>query len=209
MGHIVVETRTANAVPLLRFSCSKRVIALPAGHMNARRVSHDSVLFSFSFSSFVFYVSVCSLHSDAAAALQLQQALHCAACWSHECTQGDRSQGWDFGFLASVVAFTYSSQSQAVLSTKAAAADATAAAVGVHAQAPLHPLGQQQLLAVLVQDLLPYVTGSTHPYMRVNQEPTKDSHQQPTGAEGFLDMLTLHHLMTHRAVLLQLARILE
>lgn len=39
MGHIVVETRTPNAVPLLRFSCSKRVIALPAGHMNARRVS--------------------------------------------------------------------------------------------------------------------------------------------------------------------------
>ncbi|KAF6262463.1 hypothetical protein COO60DRAFT_628176 [Scenedesmus sp. NREL 46B-D3] len=39
MGHIVVETRTANAVPLLRFSCSKRVIALPAGHMNARRLA--------------------------------------------------------------------------------------------------------------------------------------------------------------------------
>lgn len=39
LGHIVVETRTANAVPLLRFSCSKRVIAMPTGHMNARRVS--------------------------------------------------------------------------------------------------------------------------------------------------------------------------
>ncbi|WIA22302.1 hypothetical protein OEZ85_004619 [Tetradesmus obliquus] len=39
MGHIVVETRTPNAVPLLRFSCSKRVIALPAGHMNARRLA--------------------------------------------------------------------------------------------------------------------------------------------------------------------------
>jgi hypothetical protein len=44
MGHIVVETRTANAVPLLRFSCSKRVIALPAGHMNARRVSRQEWL---------------------------------------------------------------------------------------------------------------------------------------------------------------------
>lgn len=39
LGHIVVETRTANAVPLLRFSCSKRVIAMPTGHINARRVS--------------------------------------------------------------------------------------------------------------------------------------------------------------------------
>lgn len=39
LGHIVVETRTANAVPLLRYSCSKRVIALPTGQLNARRVS--------------------------------------------------------------------------------------------------------------------------------------------------------------------------
>lgn len=39
LGHIVVETRTANAVPLLRYSCSRRVIALPTGQLNARRVS--------------------------------------------------------------------------------------------------------------------------------------------------------------------------
>jgi hypothetical protein len=49
LGHIVVETRTANAVPLLRYSCSKRVIALPTGQLNARRVSQlfsASLLFS-------------------------------------------------------------------------------------------------------------------------------------------------------------------
>jgi len=39
LGHIVVETRTANAIPLLRYSCSKRAIALPTGQLNARRVS--------------------------------------------------------------------------------------------------------------------------------------------------------------------------
>ena len=38
LGHIVVETRTANAVPLLRYSCSKRVMAMPTGQLNARRV---------------------------------------------------------------------------------------------------------------------------------------------------------------------------
>lgn len=40
MGHIVVETRTHNAVPLLRFSCSRRVIALPTGLLNMHRVRH-------------------------------------------------------------------------------------------------------------------------------------------------------------------------
>ena len=39
MGHIVVEMRTSNGVPLLPFSCSKRVFALPTGVLNARRVS--------------------------------------------------------------------------------------------------------------------------------------------------------------------------
>jgi len=38
LGHIVVETRTTNAVPLLGYSCSKRVIALPTLQLNARRV---------------------------------------------------------------------------------------------------------------------------------------------------------------------------
>eukprot|EP00775_Hariotina_reticulata_P003585 gene3585-3850_t len=39
LGHIVVETRTSNAVPLLRYSCSKRVIALPTLQLNARRLA--------------------------------------------------------------------------------------------------------------------------------------------------------------------------
>lgn len=39
LGHIVVETRTSNAVPLLRYSCSKRVIAMPTQQLNARRVN--------------------------------------------------------------------------------------------------------------------------------------------------------------------------
>lgn len=39
LGHIVVETRTANAVPLLRFSCSKRVIAMPTVQFNAARLA--------------------------------------------------------------------------------------------------------------------------------------------------------------------------
>lgn len=43
LGHIVVETRTANAIPLLRYSCSKRTLALPTGQLNARRVSEEGV----------------------------------------------------------------------------------------------------------------------------------------------------------------------
>lgn len=39
LGHIVVQTRTANAVPLLRFNCSKRVIAMPTFQFNASRVA--------------------------------------------------------------------------------------------------------------------------------------------------------------------------
>lgn len=38
LGHIVVETQTSNAVPLLYYSCSRRVMALPTGRLNARRV---------------------------------------------------------------------------------------------------------------------------------------------------------------------------
>ena len=43
MGHIVVEMRTSNGVPLLPFSCSKRVFALPTGQLKARRVSQGLV----------------------------------------------------------------------------------------------------------------------------------------------------------------------
>jgi hypothetical protein len=68
------------------FSCSKRVIALPAGHMNTRRVRHSHVSVSFIVS--VWCVSFSgSLHSGAAAALQLQQARHCTASGAHERTQ--------------------------------------------------------------------------------------------------------------------------
>lgn len=36
-GHIIVELKTANAVPLLRYSCSSRIIGLPTAQLNARR----------------------------------------------------------------------------------------------------------------------------------------------------------------------------
>ena len=36
-GHIVVELKTANAIPLLRYSCSPRIMALPTAQLNARR----------------------------------------------------------------------------------------------------------------------------------------------------------------------------
>lgn len=38
--HIVVELKTPNALPLLKYACSRRVIALPTGQLNAQRVSH-------------------------------------------------------------------------------------------------------------------------------------------------------------------------
>eukprot|EP00891_Asterochloris_glomerata_P004631 jgi/Astpho2/4631/Aster-x0209 len=38
-GHIVVEVRTPNAVSLLKYSCSARVLALPSGQLNARRMA--------------------------------------------------------------------------------------------------------------------------------------------------------------------------
>lgn len=38
MGHIIVELKTSNVLPLLRYSCSKRVMALPTGQLNAKRV---------------------------------------------------------------------------------------------------------------------------------------------------------------------------
>lgn len=39
VGHIVVELKTANAVPLLRYSCSPRIIGLPTAQLNARRMA--------------------------------------------------------------------------------------------------------------------------------------------------------------------------
>lgn len=52
-GHIVVEMRTPHSAALLKYSCSKRVLALPTTQLNARRSLSFSVwsalasLFSF------------------------------------------------------------------------------------------------------------------------------------------------------------------
>jgi hypothetical protein len=46
--HIVVELKTPNALPLLKYACSRRVIALPTGQLNAQRVSHSSGCSSYS-----------------------------------------------------------------------------------------------------------------------------------------------------------------
>jgi len=35
---VVAEIQTKNALPLLHYSCSPRVVALPTGQLNARRV---------------------------------------------------------------------------------------------------------------------------------------------------------------------------
>lgn len=37
-GHVVVELKTANAMPLLKYACSSRVMALPTNQLNAQRV---------------------------------------------------------------------------------------------------------------------------------------------------------------------------
>ncbi len=36
-GHILVELKTANAVKLMQYGTSKRVIAMPTAQLNARR----------------------------------------------------------------------------------------------------------------------------------------------------------------------------
>ena len=36
-GTIIVELKTSNATPLLRYTCSKRIIALPTSQLNSRR----------------------------------------------------------------------------------------------------------------------------------------------------------------------------
>lgn len=36
-GHIIVEVKTPGALQLINFSCSRRVVALPTGHLNATR----------------------------------------------------------------------------------------------------------------------------------------------------------------------------
>lgn len=36
--HVVVELKTANALPLLKYACSSRVMALPTSQLNAQRV---------------------------------------------------------------------------------------------------------------------------------------------------------------------------
>jgi hypothetical protein len=37
--HVVVELKTANALPLLKYACSSRIMALPTSQLNAQRVS--------------------------------------------------------------------------------------------------------------------------------------------------------------------------
>lgn len=37
--HVVVELKTANALPLLKYACSSRIMALPTNQLNAQRVS--------------------------------------------------------------------------------------------------------------------------------------------------------------------------
>lgn len=44
-GSIVVELKTANALPLLRYSCSSRVISLPTAQLNARRCASSGFPF--------------------------------------------------------------------------------------------------------------------------------------------------------------------
>lgn len=39
VGHVVVEMKTANAMPLLKYACSRRVAALPTGQLNAQRLA--------------------------------------------------------------------------------------------------------------------------------------------------------------------------
>jgi hypothetical protein len=36
--HVVVELKTSNALPLLKYACSNRVIAAPTNQLNAQRV---------------------------------------------------------------------------------------------------------------------------------------------------------------------------
>lgn len=36
---VVVELKTSNALPLLKYACSNRIIALPTSQLNAQRVS--------------------------------------------------------------------------------------------------------------------------------------------------------------------------
>lgn len=36
---VVVELKTSNALPLLKYACSNRIIALPTNQLNAQRVS--------------------------------------------------------------------------------------------------------------------------------------------------------------------------
>lgn len=42
--HVVVELKTANALPLLKYACSSRIMALPTSQLNAQRVSLAGLL---------------------------------------------------------------------------------------------------------------------------------------------------------------------
>ena len=41
-AHVVVELKTANAIPLLRYCCGPRIMALPTAQLNARRCARCS-----------------------------------------------------------------------------------------------------------------------------------------------------------------------
>lgn len=41
--HVVVELKTANALPLLKYACSSRIMALPTSQLNAQRVSVQQI----------------------------------------------------------------------------------------------------------------------------------------------------------------------
>jgi len=43
-AHVVVELKTANAIPLLRYCCGPRIMALPTAQLNARRCASPSSL---------------------------------------------------------------------------------------------------------------------------------------------------------------------
>lgn len=40
-GCVIVELKTLDAIPLLQYSCSKRILALPTSLLNARRYFND------------------------------------------------------------------------------------------------------------------------------------------------------------------------
>lgn len=54
-GQVVVELKTSNALPLLKYACSNRIIALPTSQLNAQRVSGPSAT-----AAFTYYLISCT-----------------------------------------------------------------------------------------------------------------------------------------------------